>query len=187
MKPGSRPPGCCCVQAAGCGGRGRCTPGLAGTQDVELIHSINHTRPSPELAMSRLRDVVGGDDARLAMLAGPLATKLVGRESSRPALELLASVLSARGVAVPNLPQAVVAESVELAATVSTPQAEEARGFGQPVHNAVASEVMGSAGLGGLGGHHELAVRFAQGEQPRYDAGWFDPSSGGSGLPPGLS
>ena len=137
--------------------------------------------------MSRLRDVVGGDDARLAMLAGPLATKLVGRESSRPALELLASVLSARGMAVPNLPQALGAGSVELAATVSTPQAEDAREFGQPVLDAGASDVMGSAGLGGLGSHQEQAVQFAQGEQPMYDAGWYDPSSGSSGLPPGLS
>ena len=46
----------------------------------------------------------GGDDARLALLAGPLATKLVGRESSRPAMELLASVLASRGIAAPELP-----------------------------------------------------------------------------------
>ena len=62
----------------------------------------------------------GGDDARLAMLAGPLATKLVGRESSRPALELLASVLAARGVAVPALPE----PEPEPAAAFAEPPAE---------------------------------------------------------------
>ena len=70
----------------------------------------------------------GGDDARLAMLAGPLATKLVGRESSRPVLELLASVLAARGVAVPALPEPEPAAAfAEPPAEALTPAADHAR------------------------------------------------------------
>ena len=61
-------------------------------------------RAERALVHSRLRDIKGGDDARLALLAGPLAAKLVGREGSRHAMALLSAVLRHRGVPHPDLP-----------------------------------------------------------------------------------
>lgn len=51
----------------------------------------------------RLRDVRGGDDARIDVMTGPLGVKLVGR-SPLPAraADFLRAVLSARGTPLPQ-------------------------------------------------------------------------------------
>lgn len=53
--------------------------------------------------MRRLRDVRGGDDARIDVMTGPLGVKLVGR-SPLPAraADFLRAVLSARGTPLPQ-------------------------------------------------------------------------------------
>ncbi len=55
-------------------------------------------------SMCRLRDVRGGDDARIDAMTGPLGVKLVGR-SPLPAraADFLRAMLSARGTPLPKL------------------------------------------------------------------------------------
>ena len=124
----------------------------------------------------------GGDDARLAMLAGPLATKLVGRESSRTALELLASVLAARGVAVPALPEPEpepepAAAPAEPPAEALTPEADHAKPL---------SSANDAAALHALpAGPGSYPAWLAQ--QPAYPEPQFEPDLLTTELPPGLA
>lgn len=51
------------------------------------------------LSSFRLRDLPGGDDARLAALAGPLGARVAARSVPPPrALDLAAAILRARGI-----------------------------------------------------------------------------------------